>query len=360
MYVTKRDNKYRAWKRIVVNGEVKRISVTMDKNTAQSRKTASEALRQREIELTRKISDISYSELVEAYIAYQKATLKTSTVVRNEASLKRLIGTFGDSRLEDMNAGFIQSRLFKKTSKPGTYNEYLKRLKAMFRWAYRYDYIDNSACVDKIKPLKDVPNWEKVSDKYLEADELKLILDAAPPFYSAVFGFLALSGLRIGELIALNDEDVTENDIIVKATYDYNNDIINTPKTQAGWRYVHIQPELAKYVKKLRKCSNIHRMISRSRAPYFVINHQGGRLSYHCANNQFKKLCARFTVKKLTLHALRHTHVALMAESGATLEQIARRCGHSSPKITQEIYYHVTKKQKDKDDKTFDQITVLN
>ena len=90
------------------------------------------------------------------------------------------------------------------------------------------------------------------------------------------------------------------------------------------------------------------------------MNRYGQRLSYHCANNQFKKLCARLTVKKLTLHALRHTHVALMAESGATLEQIARRCGHSSPKITQEIYYHVTKKQKDKDDKTFDRITVLN
>ena len=359
MYVTRRDDKYRAWKRIVVNGEVKRISVTMDKNTAQSRKTASEALRQREIELTRKLSDITYSELVEAYIAYQRATLKTSTVVRNEASLKRLADTFGNAHITDMNAGFIQSRLLKKTSEPGTYNEYLKRLKAMFRWAYRYDYIESAACVDKIKPLKDVPNWEKVSDKYLEADELKMILDNATPFYSAVFGFLALSGLRIGELIALNDEDVTDSDIIVKATYDYNNDIVNTPKTQAGWRYVHIQPELAHYVKKLRKCSNIHRLISRSREPYFVINRQGQRLSYHCANNQFKSLCARLTVKKLTLHALRHTHVALMASSGADLPQIARRCGHSSPKITQEIYYHVTKKQKDKDDKTFDQITVL-
>lgn len=360
MYVTKRGNKYRAWERIIINGTPKRISVTMDKDTAQARKKAGEALRAKENELLHKSSDMTYSALVEAYIAYQRATLKTSTWVRNEASLKRLTDTFGDARLTDMTAGFIQSRLLKKTSDPGTYNEYLKRLKAMFRWAYRYDYIDSSACVDKIKPLKDVPNWEKVSDKYLEADELKMVLDAAPPFYSAVFGVLALSGLRIGELIALNDEDVTETDIIVKATYDWNNGVMNTPKTAAGWRYVHIQPELSLYVNELRRLSNLNRMISRSRAPYFVINRQGQRLSYHCANNQFKKLCARFTVKKLTLHALRHTHVALMASSGADLPQIARRCGHSSPKITQEIYYHVTKKQKDKDDKTFDQITVLN
>lgn len=359
MYVTKRGNKYRAWERVVINGTPKRISVTMDKDTAQARKKAREALGAKENELLHKSSDMTYSALVQAYIAYQRATLKASTCVRNEASLKRLTDAFGNARITDMNAGFIQSRLLKVTSEPGKYNEYLKRIKAMFRWAYRYDYIESAACVDKIKPLKDTPVREKISDKFLEADELKAILDAAPPFYAAVFGFLALSGLRIGELIALNDEDVTENDIIVKATFDWNNGVLNTPKTSAGWRYVHIQPELALYVKELRRLSNMNRMISRSRAPYFAVNKYGQRLSYPVANYQFKTLCERLTGKKLTLHALRHTHVALMAASGADLDQIARRVGHSTSKITRDIYFHVTEKQRQKDNETFDKITVI-
>lgn len=356
MYVTKRGNKFRAWERIVVDGVPKRISVTMDRDTPQSRKKAAEALQKRAM---KQDTDMRYDDLVDLYIEHQKATLKTSTWVRNEASLKRLSDTFGNARISSMNAGFITSRLLRKTSTPGTFNEYLKRVKAMFRWAYRSDYIESSACVDKIKPLKDTPEREKVSDKYLEADELERILDAASEFYSAIFGFLALSGLRIGELIALEDKDVTDTDIIVRATYDWNNGVMNTPKTAAGWRYVHIQPELMLYVRKIRQLSNLHRMASRSRAPYFVVNMYGGRLSYPKANRMYNSLCVRLVNKDITLHSLRHTHVALMAENGADLKSIARRIGHGSSKITEEIYYHCTEKQREKDNAQFDAISVL-
>lgn len=359
MYVTKRGDKYRAWERIVVNGTEKRISVTMDKNTAQARKNAQEALRAKQAELTHKLSDMTYSELVEAYIVYQKATLKLSTVTRNESTLKRLKDTFDDARLSDMTAGFIQTRLMKLTTEPGTYNEYLKRIKAMFRWAYRSDFIESSACVDKLKPLKDEGKKARIADKYLEADELKKVLEASPPYFSEVFEFLALSGLRIGELIALEDADVTESDIIVKATYDFHNDVLNTPKTESSWRYVHIQPELKDCIRRLRTLTKQRMLIYRFRSPYFVVSYTGGRLSYELTNRTFKGICERVTGRPLTLHALRHTHVSLLAENGADLQTISRRVGHADTKMIREIYYHVTSKQKAKDDAVFDQIAML-
>ena len=359
MYVTKRGDKFRAWERIVVNGTEKRISVTMEKNTAQARKNAQEALRAKLAELTHKLSDMTYSELVEAYIVYQKATLKLSTVTRNESTLKRLKDTFDDARLNDMTAGFIQTRLMKLTSEPGTYNEYLKRIKAMFRWAYRSDFIESSACVDKLKPLKDEGKKARIADKYLEADELKKVLEASPPYFSEIFEFLALSGLRIGELLALNDEDVTDTDIIVKATYDFHNDVLNTPKTESSWRYVHIQPELKDCIRRLRTLTKQRMLIYRFRSPYFVVSYTGGRLSYELTNRTFKGICERVTGRPLTLHALRHSHVALMASSGADLDQIARRVGHSSSQLTRDIYFHVTDKQRQKDNETFDKISIL-
>ena len=356
MYVTKRGNKYRAWERATIGGKTRLLSVTMDRDTPQARKKAAEALRKRAM---KNESDMRYDDLVEAYIRFQQATMKPSTWHRNEASLKRLSETFGNAKLSDMNAGFITNRLLEKTTAPGTFNEYLKRIKAMFRWAYRSDYIESSACVDKIKPLKDLTEHEKVSDKFLESDELQKILDAAPEFYSSIFGFLALSGLRIGELIALEDSDVTDTDIIVKATYDYHHGILNTPKTSASWRYVHIQPELMQYVKKIRQQSNLHRMASGHRAPYFVVNMYGGRLSYQKTQEWYRRLCARLVGKELSLHSLRHTHVALMAENGASIDQIAARIGHSDSRITKDVYYHCTLKQREKDNALFDSITVF-
>lgn len=357
MYITERNGKYRAWERIVIDGKVKKISVTMEKNTAQSRKKAQEELNKKKI---RPDTELRYDNLVELYITYQKSTLKASTWTRNEASLKRLSETFGNAKLSTMTAGFISSRLLQKTSNPGTYNEYLKRIKGMFRWAYRYDYIESSACVDKIQPLKeDMTDSQKVVDKYLETDELRTVLDATTPYYRNIFEFLALSGLRIGELIALEDADITETDIIVRKTYDNNNGIINTPKTPAGWRYVHIQPELMQCINRIRNQSRTYRIRTGTRMPYFVISPQGGRLSYAKTNRTFGALCVRLTGRKLTLHALRHTHVALMAEAGVDLDAISRRIGHQGTKITKEIYYHVTKKQQEKDNSAFDSVTIF-
>ena len=357
MYVTKRGDKFRAWERIVVNGEVKKISVTMDRDTPQARKKAAAALAKK---MERPVSELTYPDLVDLYIQFQKATVKMSTWKRNEASLKRLEEVFGKVRIDKLTAGFITSALLKKTDNPGTFNEYLKRVKAMIRWAYRNDYTSSSACVDKIQPLKeDKTAQQKVADKFLEADELKQILDAATEYDSMIYEFLALSGLRIGELIALENDDITDSDIIVRKTFDSNHKVVNTPKTDAGWRYVHIQPELMACIKKIRKMSAQNCLVSRQRPPYFIVNVWGGRLSYTNLESAYKSLCARVLQRELTLHSLRHTHVALMAEAGASLQAISRRIGHRDTKITKEIYYHVTRRQKAKDDATFDAISIL-
>lgn len=56
---------------------------------------------------------------------------------------------------------------------------------------------------------------------------------------------------------------------------------------------------------------------------------------------------------------MRHTHVALMAEQGVSLEVISRRLGHSNSKITREIYHHVTKKMQEKDNQQIKDIKIL-
>ncbi|MDD7114985.1 MAG: tyrosine-type recombinase/integrase, partial [Lachnospiraceae bacterium] len=63
--------------------------------------------------------------------------------------------------------------------------------------------------------------------------------------------------------------------------------------------------------------------------------------------------------RKLTAHALRHTHVSLLAEQGIDFETIARRVGHDGSKVTREIYFHVTKKLKERDDSTIASIHIL-
>lgn len=356
MYIRKSGNKYRAIEAVKIDGKWKQISVTMEKNTAQARAKAAEQIAEK---IGKPAGEMAYKDLVSVYIQYQAATLRESTWRRNEASLNRLAEVIGPVKLEDLTAGYITQKLLAKTSNPGTFNEYLKRVKAMIRWAYRNDYISSPACVEKIQPLKDEAKKVKLADKYLEPDELKLILAEAPEHYAAVFEFLALSGLRIGELIGLNDEDVTDESIFVRRTWDYRNDVMNEPKTAASVREVHIQPELRNAIKKIRSHSRAARLFYGTRPPYFVVTRRGCRLSYYLTESVYKSLCVRLLGRPLSLHSLRHTHVALMAAAGVDLDVISRRLGHASTKTTREIYYHVTKKQRQKDAEILDAVSVL-
>ena len=64
--------------------------------------------------------------------------------------------------------------------------------------------------------------------------------------------------------------------------------------------------------------------------------------------------------RKLTIHSLRHTHASLMMENGMDEQSIARRLGHTSSKVTKEIYLHVTKKMQEKENQKIKSIRILN
>ena len=57
-----------------------------------------------------------------------------------------------------------------------TLNEYLIRLKALLRWAYRNDYIADISYLDKIERFRTDPHRLKIQDKFLEASELSDLL----------------------------------------------------------------------------------------------------------------------------------------------------------------------------------------
>ncbi|MEK4029333.1 tyrosine-type recombinase/integrase [Pseudobacillus sp. FSL P4-0506] len=46
----------------------------------------------------------------------------------------------------------------------------------------------------------------------------------------------------------------------------------------------------------------------------------------------------------IRLHDLRHTMVTLLTEEGVNSKAIQQRAGHSSSKITSDVYGHITKK----------------
>ncbi len=55
----------------------------------------------------------------------------------------------------------------------------------------------------------------------------------------------------------------------------------------------------------------------------------------------FPEFVERIRLPKLNFHCLRHTHASLMLKAGADMKVVSVRLGHSSIRITYDLYSHL-------------------
>ena len=350
MWVEQRGDKYLAVDRYkdFMTGKWKRVSVTMDKDTQQARNKAQRTL-QAKIEANRQQApesvSVSLQQLKDAYITYQKKLLKESTVIRNDIVLNVVIKAIGPDMLCDrLSAGSIMKALL-DTNKPNvTINSYLTRLKAMLRWGYQNDMCPDLA--GKLKPLPDRSEREKISDKFLEKSDLKKLLDGmSVKYWQNLSRLLALSGLRIGEALALNysDLDIDNRLIHVTKTYAPTTKTVTSPKTADSVRDVYMQNELLSLCRKLLTAAKKQALEHGYKSDLVFCDIDGNYITYDVYEKYLRENSEAILGRKITSHIMRHTMTSLFAEAGVDLAVIAARLGHHDSKLTRDIYMHRTK-----------------
>jgi integrase len=250
----------------------------------------------------------------------------------------------GNVDINSLTAGMIREKFLKTGRAAGTINQYIKRFKGFLRWAYQNDYLVSSDVYEKLSYLKDIPHKAKIADKYLEADELTaLIASMDVPRWRLLTEFLALSGLRIGEALALDRDDIDMDYIHVYKTIQIGSGEIGDAKTMSSVRDVYIQPELAECLKEIDKAMKEQQKATRyTPTPYLFEGLDGGRAEYRAYNKYLKKRSKSVLGREISPHALRHTHTSLLAAQGIPFDVISRRLGHENSQITREIYFHIT------------------
>lgn len=341
-----------------LTGKSGKVSVTLDKDTRSTRKEAERILEEK---INRKLKELScdsnaspsgftLKDLVDAYRIEQKKTVKASTYRRNfftSGSMLKILGS--DTLVSKLSASYIRDRMFSLDASNASINELLKRSKGILRWGYDNDYIDDISFLDKVKPLPDITYREKICDKYLETkDFIKLVDGMYIPIWKLLSKFLGLSGLRVGEAIALNRTDVDfKNRLIhVTKTYDANNGIETTPKTPSSRRDVYMQDELYDVCREISSCMLRQGLTNGyGRGTLFFQSKDGGHIKYYTYNKYVKENAKRILGReKVTPHIFRHTHTCMLAENGVMLETITRRLGHEDSRITKDVYSHITDK----------------
>lgn len=317
------------------------------KITAAARK---DALRELQLKLEKAQAGqapekMKLSALIEKYNAEQEKTVRPSTRKRNASSLQTMLDIVGDVYVQKMTAGYIRGKLIESGKENSTLNELIKRFKTFLNWAYKNDYIGREVS-DKLDLFPDRSAREKVEDKYLERDELQKLLNAMDiERWRLLSSFLALSGLRVGEAIALNSEDVDGQYIHVSKTYNEALALLGDAKTSTSVRDVYIQPELAEVIRKIRICMAKQKlMYGYEDKGYFMAGIDGGRVGYAAYNKYLHQIAKQVLPdKKITPHIFRHTMTSLFAEQGVPMEIIAARLGHGENSgTTRRVYFHLT------------------
>lgn len=348
----------------------KKVHVTMDKDSPANKKKAIAELTRRIDEKTSIVNNqnITFKMLLDEYLSYQEHTVKKSTYTRNKVTLTKCVKVIGESvYVNNTNAAYIKKLFIPKTDDNiTTSNEYIKRLKAMLLWGYENELVTDYNLPNKLKSYKgDISKKEKIREKYLEPEELNGILSYLKNrnllHWYYLTQFLSLTGMRIGEAIALNldDVDLKNDTIIINKTYYVAGKEITRPKTYSSNREIYIQPELKQVIKNYIQFRNTTLQLTKIRSRLFFTDEYGNYMHYDAYRKQLKLAAASVTHKKATPHILRHTHTSLLAAQGVSIDTIARRLGHEDSDITKEIYLHVTKLVIEKDNEQLRSVNLL-
>ena len=357
--------KYRAVERYTdpMTGKQKKISVTIERDTRAARKEAQRILDQK---IEKAIGDsgrpeaLTMEKLTELYLQHQKESVKVSTYTRLQYEMRIISNVLGNDTLIDrLTAPYCLNRIHEAATKPSTINLYIKRTKKLISWAYGADLLENKIWLDKLKPVKD-DRKARIEDKYLEPEELqKLLNEFKNPKYRALTHFLALTGCRIGEALALTMDDIDGNYIHITKTYDWSaGALMDTPKTAESIRDIYIQSELVSFLRQYKKDRLQWQLVQGCRSNLLFFTSTGKYLIYSRYQKELSKASAAIG-HRISPHALRHTHASILAAQGMSYDAIARRLGHSDSKITREVYMHVTQKLKERDEAIMKDVRIL-
>ena len=142
------------------------------------------------------------------------------------------------------------------------------------------------------------------------------------------------SGLRIGELIALqwSDIDFTKGILSVSKSCHDGKDglIIDEPKTATSRRVIPLPKQLLPILKGIKKKSN---------SP-FVVSSNGKPVSVRSYQRSFELLLKKLNIPHKGFHSLRHTFATRAIECGMDVKTLSEILEHKNPTVTLNRYAH--------------------
>ncbi len=328
------------WYVVVHHDGQRKSAVATDKRQADS--TARE-INRRILEGTFQLNNedftktfVTYSEI---YIA--NATIKPSTLADYKSMLNKHINpVFGSKNIDKINRLDVKNFLRQKL-KFGLSLSTVEHLRAcmsnVLNVALDADEIDQNPAsrLGRITSRDQMAHKSNVVPIFLTKEVLTRLLDTflkhKPAHYPLAL-LLARTGMRIGEAVALNWDDIDFDKAIITVRRAKSRTVIDTPKSGKS-RNIDMSNQLSVVLRERK---------SEAKSKWVFPGIKSETLDATAWRRRtFDKILELAGLQKMRVHDLRHTYASLMLEQGQPLIYIQRQLGHHSIQITADIYSHL-------------------
>lgn len=367
--IKQQDNgKWRYRVRYKHNGKFKEVSKSGFRTKRDAQSAANEIERQYNNGIQIGANSILLSDYLTEWIdVYKKPNIKQSTYLRLERAIRLHINpTFGMMKLNELKRSdvvkWVNDLDTVKGQTRSTIRSNLNVLHDALETAvYELDYLEKNVA-KKIK-LPNAKVEEKI--KFYTKSELDKLLNFLSSYrpgkyshsiqYYTLFYLLSSTGLRLGEALALEWNDIKGDKLSVNKNLSYdnhNNVFITSPKSKSSVRIIKIDNNIVSLLKKhkinKKECILRYKTFEKPiRESIIFSNENGNYLRHSVVREFFYKSCKRAEVPVLSPHALRHSHAVHLLESGVNIKYVSARLGHSTISITADVYMHITEKIED-------------
>lgn len=267
---------------------------------------------------------------------YAKISVKASTYNSYETIVRlHLNPRFGKQFLHRISTSDIQKFVSEKITKekltPKSVVNFLVPLKEMFKHAVAWGFIKRDPSLYVKRPRVELEEMD-----FFTPEEIRLFLDNVNPNHYPLFLTAVMTGMRRGELLALQwvDIDWNSNQISVRRSI-YRGEFVN-PKSKNSIRRIVITPIL-------RQAFEQHRLLGRKSELGLIFSNENGfpLNPENLIKREFHSALDRAGLRRIRFHDLRHSYASLLISQGENIKFIQSQLGHSSAKTTLDRYGHL-------------------
>jgi len=337
------------WVFIAHNGKRKSVKVG-DKAAAEALASKlRERLKAGELQLAPQKKVPTFGEYARKWLAtYGETHLKYSTLKSYEGILNLHLERFKDRPLDHITRSELRELIYEKLKAglaPNTVRNIKAMVSAVMSHALDGDGLISANPVSRLGRL--IKGKERKADvNPLTRDEardfLKTVQDHYPRYYP--FFLCALrTGMRLGELLALEWGDIDFRGGFIEVRRAYTKGGITTPKN-GKTRRIDMSRQLADTLKALQAERKKEALRKGWReVPDLVFVNEEGRMinSFNLRPRIFHRALEKAGLRRIRIHDLRHTFASLLIQNGESLAYVKDQLGHHSIQITVDTYGHL-------------------